>query len=82
MLMIEVMKKLISKDELQQQLAFLTSTYKDLSKPLTMLEGRLPLIVSGKLIEDFEKLLDSLAMATYKKGLDLALRKNPDLDYF
>ena len=42
-----------------------------------MLERRLPLIESVKLIEDFEKLLDSLAMAKYKKGLDLALRKKP-----
>ena len=79
---VEEMKKLISKHELLQQLALLPNTYKDQSKTLTMLEWRLPLIESVKLIGDFVKPFDSLAMVKYKKRLDLVLRKYPYMDFF
>ena len=72
------LKKLISKNELELELAFITSSFRNLSNNLTKLEGRVSPSQSVAVVEEILVGLGTESLSPYKVKLEAVLKQNPD----
>ena len=78
---VKKLKTLLSKDDVQQQQAFLTSSFKPLCAPITKLEGRVSFTESLGVFEEFiDTFVICCYLEKYNRKLQDVLRKNPDLE--